>query len=70
MTDLAVGEVRGSASTHALSTGRSACHHFGSSPELRALAEVYAAEDAMEKFAFDLVAAWAKVMAADRFDLD
>ena len=37
--------------------------------ELRALAEVYACDDAEEKFAQDFVAAWAKVMNLDRFDL-
>ena len=42
---------------------------FGSSSELRALAEVYAADDAKEKFVRDFVAAWAKVMNLDRFDL-
>lgn len=42
---------------------------FGSQPELRALAEVYAASDAKEKFNKDFVAAWHKVMSADRFDL-
>ena len=43
---------------------------FGSSSELRALAEVYAAADADQKFVDDFVAAWAKVMNNDRFDLD
>lgn len=42
---------------------------FGSHPELRALAEVYASADAGEKFATDFVAAWNKVMNADRFDV-
>ncbi len=42
---------------------------FGSNSELRALAEVYAASDAQEKFVRDFVAAWTKVMNADRFDL-
>ncbi|MFI9244719.1 catalase/peroxidase HPI [Streptomyces sp. NPDC053086] len=42
---------------------------FGSNSELRALAEVYAGDDAKEKFVKDFVAAWAKVMDADRFDL-
>jgi catalase-peroxidase len=42
---------------------------FGSSSELRALAEVYASSDASEKFVRDFVAAWAKVMDLDRFDL-
>jgi catalase-peroxidase len=42
---------------------------FGSNSELRALAEVYAGDDAREKFARDFVAAWTKVMNLDRFDL-
>ncbi|MEI9958487.1 MAG: catalase/peroxidase HPI [Ferruginibacter sp.] len=42
---------------------------FGSNSELRALAEVYACEDAKEKFVYDFVAAWNKVMNLDRFDL-
>jgi catalase-peroxidase len=42
---------------------------FGSDSQLRAIAEVYASADAKEKFAQDFVAAWTKVMNADRFDL-
>jgi catalase-peroxidase len=42
---------------------------FGSNSELRAVAEVYASDDAAEKFVTDFVAAWAKVMDLDRFDL-
>ncbi|MCF2521100.1 catalase/peroxidase HPI [Dyadobacter sp. CY351] len=42
---------------------------FGSNSELRAVAEVYASADAGAKFAKDFVAAWAKVMNLDRFDL-
>ena len=42
---------------------------FGSNAELRSYAEVYAADDAKEKFVNDFVAAWAKVMNLDRFDL-
>ncbi len=42
---------------------------FGSNSELRAVAEVYASADAKEKFVNDFVAAWAKVMSLDRFDL-
>jgi catalase-peroxidase len=42
---------------------------FGSNSELRALAEVYASDDAREKFVTDFVAAWDKVMNLDRFDL-
>jgi len=42
---------------------------FGSNAQLRALAEVYAAADAQEKWVHDFVAAWVKVMNLDRFDL-
>jgi catalase-peroxidase len=42
---------------------------FGSSSELRALAEVYGCDDSKEKFVKDFAAAWAKVMNLDRFDL-
>jgi len=42
---------------------------FGSNSQLRAIAEVYASADAKEKFVQDFVAAWTKVMNADRFDL-
>jgi len=42
---------------------------FGSNSELRALAEVYASDDAAEKFVADFVKAWAKVMELDRFDI-
>jgi catalase-peroxidase len=42
---------------------------FGSHSELRAIAEVYASDDAGEKFVRDFVAAWDKVMNLDRFDL-
>ena len=43
---------------------------FGSNAQLRAIAEVYAASDAQEKFVLDFVSAWVKVMELDRFDLD
>nr|WP_314428797.1 catalase/peroxidase HPI [uncultured Brevundimonas sp.] len=43
---------------------------FGSNAQLRALSEVYASADAGEKFVRDFVAAWTKVMNADRFDLN
>jgi catalase-peroxidase len=43
---------------------------FGSNSELRAVAEVYASDDAKEKFVNDFVAAWNKVMNLDRFDLN
>ncbi len=42
---------------------------FGSNTELRAIAEVYASDDAKEKFVNDFIAAWDKVMNLDRFDL-
>ena len=42
---------------------------FGSNSQLRAIAEVYASDDAKDKFLSDFVAAWNKVMNADRFDL-
>jgi catalase-peroxidase len=50
-------------------TGTRADLIFGSHSQLRALAEVYASGDAKEKFVKDFVAAWTKVMNADRFDL-
>jgi catalase-peroxidase len=42
---------------------------FGSSSQLRALAEVYACDDSHEAFVHDFVAAWTKVMNLDRFDV-
>ena len=59
--DAATGEVKW--------TGTRADLVFGSNSELRALAEVYASDDAQEKFVHDFVAAWDKVMNLDRFDL-
>jgi catalase-peroxidase len=50
-------------------TGTRADLVFSSNSELRALAEVYAADDAQQKFVDDFVAAWVKVMELDRFDL-
>ena len=50
-------------------TGTRADLVFGSNSQLRALAEVYAQDDAKEKFVRDFVAAWSKVMNLDRFDL-
>ena len=50
-------------------TGTRADLIFGSHAQLRALAEVYASSDAQEKFVKDFVAAWNKVMNADRYDL-
>ncbi|GAA1617910.1 catalase/peroxidase HPI [Kribbella sancticallisti] len=59
--DLATGEVKW--------TGSRADLVFGSNSELRAVAEVYASDDAQQKFVEDFVAAWVKVMELDRFDL-
>jgi catalase-peroxidase len=59
--DAATGEIKW--------TGSRADLVFGSNSELRALAEVYASDDAKEKFVNDFVAAWGKVMNLDRFDL-
>ena len=42
---------------------------FGANAQLRALAEVYACDDAQAKFLRDFVAAWVKVMNLDRYDL-
>ncbi|WP_438483883.1 catalase/peroxidase HPI [Streptomyces sp. S186] len=50
-------------------TGTRADLVFGSNSELRAVAEVYASDDAKEKFVTDFVAAWNKVMNLDRFDV-
>ena len=50
-------------------TGSRADLVFGSNSELRALAEVYASDDAQEQFVNDFVAAWVKVMDLDRFDV-
>ena len=51
-------------------TGTRADLIFGSNSQLRALAEVYATNDSNDKFINDFVAAWTKVMNADRFDLE
>ncbi len=50
-------------------TGTRADLVFGSNSELRAVAEVYASDDAKDKFVSDFVAAWSKVMNLDRFEL-
>ncbi|MEQ4209367.1 catalase/peroxidase HPI [Actinopolymorpha sp. B17G11] len=64
-----VYEGRDRASGEITRTGTAIDLVFGSNSELRALAEVYAANDAQEKFVRDFVAAWDKVMNLDRFDL-
>ena len=51
-------------------TGTRADLIFGSNTELRAIAEVYGADDAQEKFVTDFVNAWVKVMNLDRFDIN
>jgi catalase-peroxidase len=50
-------------------TGTSVDLIFGSNSQLRAIAEVYASDDAQQKFTEDFVKAWVKVMNSDRFDL-
>lgn len=67
--DDAVFEGKDRASGAVKWTGTRADLIFGSNSELRALSEVYASEDAREKFATDFVSAWTKVMNLDRFDL-
>ncbi|MCT9929870.1 catalase/peroxidase HPI [Planotetraspora sp. A-T 1434] len=62
-------EGRDAATSEVKWTGSRADLVFGSNSELRALAEVYASDDAKEKFVNDFVAAWDKVMNLDRFDL-
>ena len=59
--DLATGEVKWTATRADLV--------FGSNSQLRALAEVYAQDDMQDRFVSDFVAAWNKVMNADRFEL-
>lgn len=67
--DDSVFEGRNRATGEAMWTGTRADLIFGSNTELRAIAEVYGADDAKEKFVKDFVGAWTKVMNADRFDL-
>jgi catalase-peroxidase len=69
-SDAAVAfEGRSRATGKTVWTGTRADLLFGSNSELRALAEVYACDDAREKFVRDFVAAWNKVMNLDRFDV-
>ncbi|GAA3845131.1 catalase/peroxidase HPI [Streptomyces coacervatus] len=67
--DQTVFECRDDATGEVKWTGTRADLVFGSNSELRALAEVYASDDAKEKFVTDFVAAWVKVSNADRVDL-
>jgi catalase-peroxidase len=67
--DATTFEGRAAASGEVRWTGSRADLVFGSNSELRALAEVYASDDAREKFVTDFVAAWVKVMNLDRFDV-
>jgi len=62
-------EIRDRSSGSVKWTATSADLVFGSNSVLRAYAEVYAQDDNAEKFVRDFVAAWTKVMNADRFDL-
>ena len=64
-----VHEGRDRKTKHVKWTGTRVDLIFGSHSQLRAFAEVYACSDSKEKFAKDFVAAWTKVMNADRFDL-
>jgi len=67
--DTALFDARDNATGAAKWTGSRADLVFGSNSILRALAEVYASDDAKTKFVNDFVAAWVKVMENDRFDL-
>ncbi|MDX3803704.1 catalase/peroxidase HPI [Streptomyces sp. AK04-3B] len=68
-SDQSLFEGRDAATGQVKWTGTRADLVFGSNSELRAVAEVYASDDAKEKFVTDFVAAWAKVSDLDRFDL-
>jgi len=68
-TDENVFEGRDSSTGEVTRTATAVDLVFGSNSQLRALAEVYASDDANEKFVHDFVAAWVKVMELDRFDL-
>jgi catalase-peroxidase len=64
-----VYEIRDAATDEVKWTATAVDLIFGSNSQLRALAEVYASNDARERFVADFVAAWTKVMELDRFDL-
>ena len=68
-SDEGVYEIRDAATDDLRWTATAVDLVFGSNSQLRALSEVYASEDAREKFVGDFVAAWTKVMDDDRFDL-
>lgn len=68
-TDEHVYEIRDLATDEVKWTATAVDLIFGSNSQLRALAEVYASQDAREKFVHDFVAAWTKVMELDRFDI-
>ena len=68
-TDENVYEIRDVATDEVRWTATAVDLIFGSNSQLRALSEVYAGQDAQEKFVTDFVAAWTKVMELDRFDL-
>jgi catalase-peroxidase len=68
-SDENVYEIRDAASGDLRWTATAVDLVFGANSQLRALSEVYASDDAREKFVHDFVAAWVKVMELDRFDL-
>jgi catalase-peroxidase len=70
VTEENVYEGRDRASGAAAGTATAVDLVFGANSQLRALAEIYACDDAKEKFVHDFVAAWDKVMNLDRFDLN
>ena len=65
--DASTFEGRDTTTSEVMWTGSRVDLIFGSNSELRALAEVYASDDAQEKFVNDFVAAWDTVMNLDRF---
>lgn len=67
--DESVYEIKDSNSGQVKWTGTAVDLVFGSNSQLRAVSEVYAADDAKERFVNDFVSAWTKVMGLDRFDL-